>query len=378
MEDETAEKLLAEIRAMVPELAREAANVDVQGSVDEAVIDRLDELGMFRTFRPERYGGLEGDPVAFFRAVRLLSRGCMATGWIASLLGAHEWHLALFDERAQEEVWGSGERALMSSCYLPDGTLTPTKDGYRLGGRWRSAAGIHQARWCFVGAVLLDEQGEPVDYVDMLMPEDDYEIEQSWDPTGLRAIAADSVVIGGAVVPEHRIFGSQGRTRLMDPEQLARLAPVHRLPYSTIHTHAVAVPALGAAEGAYAALVADRPEAASLPAVARAAADLHAGWTQLERNLRDLMEHARTTRPHDDALAIRARRDQAMAAERAGRAIDVFLDAAGAEAWGRHHPLQRAWRESRVAQANAANAADDVLGMYGRWASGADISDRWW
>ncbi len=100
--------LLAEVRALVPELTRDAAEVEVTGAVDPSVIDRLEAAGLFRMFRPARWGGAEADPETFFRAIRLLSRGSFATGWVASLYGAREWHLALFDERAQEEVWGAG------------------------------------------------------------------------------------------------------------------------------------------------------------------------------------------------------------------------------------------------------------------------------
>lgn len=63
---------------------------------------------------------------------------------------------------------------------------------------------------------------------------------------------------------------------------------------------------------------------------------------------------------------------------RSVQAIGTFLDAAGTEAWARHHPLQRAWREAQVALTNAANAVDETLSIYGRWAYGLDIGDRWW
>lgn len=370
--------LLAEVRALVPELTRDAAEVEVTGAVSPSVIDRLEVAGLFRMFRPARWGGAEADPEEFFRAVRLLARGSFATGWVASLYGAREWHLSLFDERAQEEVWGAGTRTLVSSSYTPDGLLTPTRGGHRLSGRWRTATGIHAADWVLLGALLLDDKGEPVDYVGALVPASDYTIEESWDPTGLRAVAADSVVVVDAFVPDHRTFGSTERTRQLDPESTRQLAPVHRMPYATIHTHAVAVPLIGAAEGAYAALVAERPEADGLPNVNRAVVAIEASWAQLTANLRVLMDHALDNAAPDTDLVIRSRRDQVMAAERSTQAIGVFLEAAGTEAWSRHHPLQRAWREAQVALTNAANAVEDTLSIYGRWAYGGDIGDRWW
>lgn len=372
------DRVLDEVRALAPALAQAAGEVELNGSVDGAVLGRLDRAGFFGMLRPARHHGLEADPVDFFRAVRLLSRGCLSTGWVASLFGAHEWHLALFDERAQDEVRAGGARTYVASSYTPDGQLTAAPGGYRLSGRWRTSTGIHHAAWVFLGCLLLDDDGQPVDFVNALVPASDFTVEESWDPTGLRGVAADSLVVRRAFVPAYRTFGWRERTWQQDPAASSGLEPLYRMPYATIHTHAVAVPLIGAAEGAYAALVADRPEAAALPAVARALTDVQVSWLQLSGNLRALLEHARASAAPDTALAIRSRRDQVLAAERSVQAIGVFLDAAGAEALARQHPLQRAWRDAQVALTNAANSVEDVMSTYGRWAYGLDIGDRWW
>lgn len=376
--DPVLDEVLDKVRAMLPELSRGAAEVELNGSVSAEVLSALDRAGFFGLLRPVAHGGLEADPVTFFRGVRLLSRSCLATGWVASLFGAHEWHLAIFDERAQDEVRASGPETHLASSYTPDGQLVPVPGGYRLTGRWRTSTGIAHASWALLGTLLLDDDGRPVDFVSALVPATDYTVEQTWDPTGLRGVGADGLAISDAFVPAHRTFGSRERTRQQDPATAAVLAPLYRMPYATVHTYAVAAPLIGAAEGAYDALVADRPEVAAVPAVARALTDVHACWLQLDRNLSTLQEHARANKPHDNGLAIRARRDQVLAAERSIQAIGVFLDAAGEEALDRRHPLQRVWRDAQVAVTNAANAVDETLSIYGRWAYGLDIADRWW
>lgn len=375
---EATDVVIAQVRAMLPDLARDAAAVEINGAVDSAVVERLGEIGLLRMLRPRTYGGLEADPVAFFRGVRLLSRSCPATGFVASILGAHEWHLALFDDRAQAEVWGADAGARLASSYTPDGQLTPTAGGYRLTGRWRTSTGIHHASWAVLGALLLDAQGQPVDFVGALVPATDFRIEERWDPTGLRAVAADGVLVEDVFVPSYRTFGARERMLQEDPAWAGKLAPLYRMPYSVIHTHAVAVPVIGAAEGAYEALLADRPEAAASPTVARAATDLHVAWRQLTGHLASLLERAARNEAPDTESVIRARRDQSLAAERAVRAIGSFLDAAGPEAWERRHPLQRAWRDAQVAATNAANGVDQTLSIFGRWAYGLDVGDHWW
>ncbi|MFD7076178.1 hypothetical protein ACFV9G_18385 [Nocardioides sp. NPDC059952] len=372
------DRVLDDVRAMLPELSRGAAEVELNGSVDARVLRSLDRAGFFGLLRPVSRGGLEADPVEFFRGVRLLSRACLATGWVASLFGAHEWHLAIFDERAQDEVRAGGPGTYLASSYTPGGQLVPVPGGYRLTGRWRTSTGIAHASWALLGSLLLDDDGRPVDFVSALVPATDYVVEQTWDPTGLRGVGADGLAVRDAFVPAYRTFGSTERTQQQDIASAAALAPLYRMPYATVHTHAVAAPLIGAAEGAYDALVADRPEVAAVPAVTRALTDVHASWLQLTRNLGTLHEHARANDPHDNGLAIRARRDQVLAVERSVRAIGVFLDAAGEEALDRRHPLQRAWRDAQVAITNAANAVEETLSIYGRWAYGMDIADRWW
>ncbi len=59
-----------------------------------------------RCLQPKRYGGYELDPQTFFEIQMAVARGCMSTAWVYGVVGVHNWQLALFDERAQQDVWG--------------------------------------------------------------------------------------------------------------------------------------------------------------------------------------------------------------------------------------------------------------------------------
>ena len=54
------------------------------------------------------------DPTAFYEAVRRIATACGSTGWVSSIVGVHNWHLALFDQQAQEEVWGNDRTVRVS------------------------------------------------------------------------------------------------------------------------------------------------------------------------------------------------------------------------------------------------------------------------
>ena len=71
--------------------------------------------------QPEQWGGLQCDPTLFYEAVRRLGSACGSTGWVSSIIGVHNWHLALFDQQAQDEVWGDDPTVRVSSSYAPMG-----------------------------------------------------------------------------------------------------------------------------------------------------------------------------------------------------------------------------------------------------------------
>jgi 3-hydroxy-9,10-secoandrosta-1,3,5(10)-triene-9,17-dione monooxygenase len=61
--------------------------------------------------------------------------------------------LALFDARAQQEMWGDDPTAMHSSSYNPTGKATPAAGGYRLSGRWSFSSGCDHCRGVNLGAI---------------------------------------------------------------------------------------------------------------------------------------------------------------------------------------------------------------------------------
>ena len=78
----------------------------------------------------------------------------MSTGWIYGVLGCHPYELALFHDRAQQEVWGSDDAMLVSSTYQPVGRVNPVDGGFRLSGHWGFSSGSVHCGWVLLGAVI--------------------------------------------------------------------------------------------------------------------------------------------------------------------------------------------------------------------------------
>src|SRR5690349_22749014 len=94
------------VRDLLPTFRDRADEAERLRVVPEASVKELEETGFFRLLQPRRYDGLEADPVDFYTAVRDIASACGSTGWVASVLGVHPWQVALFDDAAQQAVWG--------------------------------------------------------------------------------------------------------------------------------------------------------------------------------------------------------------------------------------------------------------------------------
>lgn len=382
-----ANDVLDAVTALLPAIDEQAPRTDDAGRVPPRILQDLRDTGALRMLQPVRWGGLEASPVSFLEVVREVSAVCTSTGWLVSVMGVHPWHVALFDEQAQQEVWGDGPDVLLSSAYAPIGTLTPTEGGYRLSGRWSFSSGCEYADWALLGATI--EGADKVEFMTALVPMADATIRHVWDVMGLRGTASDDVVVDDAFVPDHRVLSNYRMVQLRTPGQEGNEGPLYRLPFGAVFTASITAPVQGAAMGCYreylevmrdrvrgslgGGMFVDDPFAQV--AVGRAASEMDAGVLQMERNLSQLLDHARDGEDPPMELRLRTRRDQVRATERAVEAVDVLFRLSGGTSLGRGNRIERSWRDAHAAATHVANEADRTLAMYGRGAFGLPIED---
>ena len=208
-----AEKVLDSVRDLLPVLRERAAEAEAGRRIPVASIQALQETGVLRLLQPQRYGGHEAHPMVFYTAVRLIASACGATGWVASVLGVHPWHVGLFSEDAQREVWAEDLDTRISSSYAPQGRATPVDGGFRFTGRWSFSSGSDHATWVLVGGLVIGADGRPTDFRTFLVPRTDYAVEDVWDTVGLRGTGSNDVVIDDVFVPEHRTLSFQNTAK---------------------------------------------------------------------------------------------------------------------------------------------------------------------
>ena len=160
IEQRDAQSVLDGIDDLLPLIGKRAqAAEDLRRLPDETVAE-LDEVGFFKLLQPEQWGGLQCDPTVFYEAVRRLGSACGSTGWVSSIIGVHNWHLALFDQQAQDEVWGDDPTVRVSSSYAPMGAGIVVDGGYLVSGAWQWSSGCDHATWAFLGGPVIKD-GKP-------------------------------------------------------------------------------------------------------------------------------------------------------------------------------------------------------------------------
>ena len=145
----TPKELVARARALIPTLIERAPAQQAHRRILDETIADLKAAGFFKIFQPKRWGGWELQPRTFFDVQAILAEGDVSVGWVFGILGVHSFHLALFDDKAAEDVWGKDNTALIASPYSP-GKAVPAEGGYRLTGRWRFSSGTEHCDWIFL------------------------------------------------------------------------------------------------------------------------------------------------------------------------------------------------------------------------------------
>ncbi len=390
MGDRRVTDVLDDVASLLPDVRSRARDVEDARQVSVGTMQALMEAGHFRLLQPRRFGGFEADPADFYRSVRLLASACGSTGWVSSVVGVHPWHLALFDVRAQQEVWGDDPDTLISSAYAPMGRALPSDGGYFFSGRWSYSSGCAHADWVFVGGFVVDDAGDPIDFRTFLVPARDYRVEDVWDTVGLRGTGSNDIVVEDAFVPEHRTLSFAATVQCRGPGQDVNTAPLYRLPFSAVFSTAISAPLVGMADGAYAAFTAHQAERAEtvsalrVPddpfmhvAMAESARDIELAWTQLNRNLAEMLESASADRRIPVSLRVKTRRDQVSASGMAVAAIDRLFDHGGGGVLRSRNPIQRFWRDAHAGRAHVINDPHQTLALFGRSELGHDIRDAW-
>ncbi|MGH7924627.1 MAG: flavin-dependent monooxygenase [Candidatus Binatus sp.] len=376
-ETDLARSLLASARELVPTLAKRAAQAEQQRSIPAETVADFQRAGLFRVIQPKRYGGYELDPGVFFDIQMTLAEGCMSSGWVYGVVAVHNWQLALFDPRAQEEVWAKDSSVLIASSYMPKGQVERVDGGFCLSGRWGFSSGVDHAQWLFLGGIVSTKNGAP-DYRTFLVPRADAMINDNWRTVGLKGTGSKEVVIEGAFVPEYRTHRAIDGFAGTSPGLSANPAALYRLPFGQIFVRAVSSASIGALQGALTAFreygskrvsINDMGRTAEDPAAALAAADAALAIDDMKlaihRNFAAMMATIRRGEALDVNDRIHYRYQSAAVAGRCAEHIDRLFHSCGGQGIYTDNPIGRFFVDIHAARLHYANNPDKFGRNYG-------------
>jgi 3-hydroxy-9,10-secoandrosta-1,3,5(10)-triene-9,17-dione monooxygenase len=227
------DELVARAEALAEMIGEDAPSAANRRGVAPDVIAAIRNAGLFRILQPRRWGGFELDPWTFARVQIALARADMSVGWVYGVLGVHNFQMALFDDRAAEEVWGEDDGVLIASTFQPGGRAEPVPGGYRFQGRWKFSSGCDHVDWIFLGGTL---DGE---FLTCLVPRRDYAVVDAWQVMGLKATGSHDIVVEDIFVPEHRVHRSSDGFRCDSPGNKVNSGWLYRLPFHQVFIRAI-------------------------------------------------------------------------------------------------------------------------------------------
>lgn len=372
-------------------LAEHAAEAEANGQLPDETAARLRATGIIRMLQPRQWGGYEADPCDFFEAVMATAARCGASGWVAGVVGVHPWEMALCDPKVQEEIWGKDPDVWMASPYAPMGRAKEVEGGYIFNGRWQFSSGTDHCKWIFLGGMLVEAAGKPLDppqAFHFILPRSDYEIvEDSWNVVGLKGTGSKDIIVRDAFIPHHHAIDA---TKVLDGRaaiEAGREEPLYRTPWSAIFPNAITAAVIGICEGALASHVNYQKERLTvrggrmsedpwaMAAIGEAASEINASRTQMLSNVSAMYTLVCEGKEVPFELRAQGRRDQVRGSWRAVEAIDEVFARSGGGGLRSDQSLQRLWRDAHAGLNHAINVAGPVYQAYALTSMGLPLDN---
>ncbi len=380
------EDALGRARELVPKLRERAAAAEVERMMPAETLADLHRTGLLRVLQPKRWGGMELDFIAYLDFSEELARGCASTGWNAGNLLIHHWMLALYDEKAQQEVWGENPDALIASgIAYPQGSGKKAAGGFAVSGRWNFSSAVNIADWNML-ACLVKEGDKVVDHRMCLLHKSQYEVVDDWHVLGMRSTGSMTVVAKDVFVPEHRALRAADlRGGVPFPGARGNPNPIYKVAFSAMAAHGIGGVAVGNAQAALElSIEAVKQRSTSYQAlkmrdiqtvqlrIGAAGARIDTAREILRRNCHDAMQIARAGAEADAPTKLRFKRDLAYAAQIATEAVDLLHAMAGANGIYDGYSIQRIFRDAHALGGHFSFNTDAQLPAWGLAALGGE------
>ena len=387
----TYEDTIRQARELVPALRSRAARAEAARAMLPETVSDLHRIGALRMLQPKRWGGMELDFIAYVDVPMELARGCASTSWNTVNLSIHEWMLALYDERAQADVWDANPEALIAAgIAYPQGRARVVDAGFVISGKWNFSSGVNIAEWCMLAVTVRGNESEGEKIIDhrmCLLDKSQYEVVDDWHTLGMRSTGSMTVVVKDVFVPEYRalcaydIRGGDGF-----PGAPGNPNALYRVSLNALGGHGIAATAVGNAMAALEhtlALVKERStnytglkmrdQQIVQHRVATAAVKIDSAKLMLRTDAIEAQNLANKNVVPDTQQKLRYKRNAAYAAVLCTEAVDALHAVTGATGVYQSYPLERIFRDAHALAAHISLNFDAQAPSWGLVALGGEI-----
>ncbi|SDP08838.1 acyl-CoA dehydrogenase family protein [Actinacidiphila guanduensis] len=377
------EELVARARALQPLLREHAGRGEADRRVAPEVMEALTQAGLFRLMKPARLGGHEVDLRTLVEVTEALGEADGSAAWLVGVGAVAAWLVGTASKQAQDDFFGDDPDARVAGGSSP-APARRVEGGYRVSGRWAYSSGAHGAAWASMGAMLLDDSGQPLDAVLCVAPASDLTLERTWKTVGMRGTGSDTLVAEDVFVPEHRAI-SLGQV-IAGKWPIPTGEVMYLLPAGPVGLLALLGPILGLGRAALDHVVAQ----ASKKGMHHTFFARQADSVGVQIRLAEAAVKLKTARLHTYAVAdaidaavgrgddvaygerAEYRAEYGYAAQQVLEALQILVDVHGAGAFAESSPLQQWWRDANTAARHAGLNAAVGYEVYGKFLVGVD------
>jgi indole-3-acetate monooxygenase len=191
----TSHHILQQLSTHADSMRELGAQAETQRRLPLALVELMHDMSLFAILQPARYGGLElpiGDALEIIAKVASIDA---AIGWCL-LKGASSNQMAHYmNESAGNEIW-SGPRVCVAGNFNPTkGRAVLDGVGYRLEGRWDWGTGSTHSQWLICGAMVFETDSAPAPMMTpaktpvikaFMVPASSCQLSDTWHTHGMR------------------------------------------------------------------------------------------------------------------------------------------------------------------------------------------------
>ena len=367
----------ASARSLGQALQGRSTEIEELRRLPDDIVEAVIDLGIFRSFVPECYGGHQQELNEGLAVLEELGYWDGAVGWCAMIGATTALQSAYLPEEHARVIYADNLRVVTGGTAEPRGTARAVDGGVVANGRWSWGSGAHHCDWIGAGCRLEAEDPEARPRILFAFFEKAQVIlHDTWHVGGLRGTGSGDFEVRDAFVPEGRWV-----ERYVDPARIDH--PLYKFPHLGLLALGVASVGLGMARRSLAELreiaegkhyVGSRRTLAQRPGV-------QARFAEAEARLLAAREYidASVARGWQAAqggdLEVEHRRQLRLSAtygmRSAVRVVDAMYELAGGTAVFESNPLERLFRDVHVA-ASHGMVAERTYELTGRIALGLE------